>query len=147
MKNESLTAATGVRKWTNALMSESLRASNRSQVRTMKYIKRVYEANNIEELEDVHNNWDLFDTELCAALTRSATGTVDRELQLYQERCARRGIPVAGRAVLYIMLKRFELDGGQAMRVNLNALNALKHHGELEAYRDALDSMLTMMTI
>ena len=32
------------------------------------------------------------------------------------------------------------------MRVNLAALNALKYHGELEVYLDALDSRLTMMT-
>ena len=145
MKVDPLTSVAGLRKWTDALIAECCRASNRSKVRTTTYARSSFLTDCIESVEGIPKKWDLFDTELCAALLRSVTGGVERALQLYQERNARNGVPTSGRAVLFTILRRFELDYGQAMRVHISALNALRYNGELEVFLDALDARLALM--
>ncbi|CAK0819868.1 unnamed protein product [Prorocentrum cordatum] len=146
MKIDPLTSAAGLRKWTNDLMTECCRVSNRSKVRATKYVKSAFEADRVEDVEYIPKKWDLFDTELCSALKKGASGAIGRQLTLHQEKNARFGTPASGRAALYMILRRFELDSGKAHRVHLAALNALKYNGDLEVYLDALDARLALMS-
>ncbi|CAK0791463.1 unnamed protein product, partial [Prorocentrum cordatum] len=127
MKLEALPTAHGLRKWVNDLVSEACRCSNRSKTRTLKYLREVFFATDVETLE-----------------TDFGLG-VGREVQLYQERCAREIRPFGGRPVLYMILKRYEVNFGQALHVDLSTIQALKFSGDLEAYLDALDSRLSIM--
>ncbi|CAK0865136.1 unnamed protein product, partial [Prorocentrum cordatum] len=145
MKLEALPTAHGLRKWVNDLVSEACRCSNRSKTRTLKYLREVFFAADVETLETIPSRRDPFDTELASALRKVATGGVGREVQLYQERCAREIRPFGGRPVLYMILKRYEVNFGQALHVDLSTIQALKFSGDLEAYLDALDSRLSIM--
>ena len=145
LKLEPLPTSHGLRKWTNDLITESCRCSNRSKARTLKYVQEVFNATDVTQLEAIPSRWDAFDTELASALLKSASGAVAREIQLYQEQCNRELRPFGGRPVLYMILKRYELNYGQALQVDIAALQALTFKGDLEGYLDALDSRLAIM--
>ena len=146
MKLDALPTANGLRRWVHALVSEACRCSNRSKTRTLRYLRQVFFATEIAPLETIPPKWDPFDTELASALQKTATGgAIAREIQLYQERCSRELRPFGGRPVLFMILKRYELNYGQALQVDLSSLSALKFSGDLEAYLDALDSRLSVM--
>ena len=87
---------------------------------------------------------------LCYALTHKQKTRADdktkRELLLFQEEQARLGRPMSGRAALWHFLRRFHLDRGQALHVDISTLLALEFKGDLEGYLDALDAALMSMT-
>ena len=85
------------------------------------------------------------DTELASALKKVATGGAGREVQLYLERCAREIRPFGGRPVLYMISKRYEVNFGQTLHVDLSTIQAPKFSVDLAAYLDALDSRLSIM--
>ena len=53
--------------------------------------------------------------------------------------------PPSGKAALFIILKRYELNCGQALQVDLSALTALEFNGYAESYLDALGSRLSVV--
>ena len=58
-----------------------------------------------------------------------------------------RGEPLSGRAALYILLKRYEIDRGAAVQVDLSVLLALTYNGELELFLDKIDSVLAGLVV
>ena len=105
MKIEPLPHSGALRKWTNDLVSEATRCSNRSKRRTLRYLRVAFGSDCIEPLEAVPPKWDPFDTELACAMAKAASGSISREIQLYQESCTRQLKPVSGRALLHLVLK------------------------------------------
>lgn len=134
--------AGGLRTWINDLYVRACASSNRSEARTMKYIKAVESAKSIESLSTVRKHWDAFDTELASGVMKISKGATKKELILYQETQAKACLPMSGRAALWIFLNRYHIDKGQALQVDLAGLLALEYKGDLEAYLDLLDAKL-----
>ena len=104
MKIDPLPTATTLRKWSSDLLTEACRCSNRPKLRTTVFMREAFMADSIDGFETIPPKWDQFDTELCAALMKIATGASLRELLQYREACARRLIAVSGRAVLILIM-------------------------------------------
>ena len=112
----------------------------------MKFLMRAINARDISEVEVVSKRWDSFDTALNAGISKIAVGAVGREILLYQEQCGRNGTVATGLSLLYLVLKRYELDHGQALQVDYSILQNHKYNGRLEEFLDGLDSKLSNLT-
>ena len=99
-----------------------------------------------EELQTVSSGWDDLDTSLMAAVNKIAKGPVQREITMYREDLLQRGLPMSGRSALWILLRRFHIDMGQTLHVDLNCLMQLKFEGDLELFLDSLDHCLKNMS-
>ena len=86
--------------------------------------------------------WDDLDTELANAIMRIAAGSLCREILLYSESRRQVGSPVSGRAIVYLFLKRYDMDRGQVLHVDLAALIQLQYRNDLEAYLDDVENVL-----
>ena len=51
---------------------------------------------------------------------------------LYREQCERKMTTATGAALLFIFLRRYEIERGQALQVDLQILMAHKYQGNLE---------------
>ena len=109
-------------------------------------MKRAMNATSMAEDEKVSKKWDAFDTELSSALFQVATGSIGRELLLYREKCSHGDVVATDLARLLIVLQPYEIEKGQALRVDMEVLLAHRFHGNLEEYLERLDSKLSMMT-
>ena len=134
--------ACNLRPWLSKLQSDCMSASNRNKRRTQRFIRKIIEAATLEELEKVSKRWDSFDTEPSAAVFNCTSGSLTHELILYRETCERELRPASGMAHLHLMLKRYDIERGQALQVDTQVLLAQKYQGSLENYLNGLDAKL-----
>ena len=127
------------RSWVQTMYVKVCSASKRSKVRTLRWIKEVETAEEIAPLEVCSDKWDDLDTALAEAILKAAHSTLKRQLLVYQEAQTRRGLPLAGRAALWMCFDRFRLDRGQALCVDVTTLTELKFNGDLEGFLTAWD--------
>ena len=90
--------------------------------------------------------WDQFECELAAALSKITTSAIGRECQLYKEQALRSMRIASGREILVIILRRYEVDFGGALQVDVQSLLSLTWKGKLEEFLDAMDTRLSRMT-
>jgi hypothetical protein len=135
-------AASGLRAWIQTLYVRICAASKRNKTRTLKWVKECEHANHISELERSGKRWDDLDTALATAMVDIARGPLKRELLMYQEKQSKRGEPLCGRAAVFMMFRRFQIEKGASIQVDLNQLMCLRFNGDLEGYLDAWDDVL-----
>ena len=75
-----------------------------------------------------------------------ATGTLKRELDLYQDTQARQGRPMLGRAALHIVYQKFQLSAAVTRSIDLRTLMELRYGGDLEGFMRAWDSTIVAMS-
>ena len=78
--------------------------------------------------------WDDFDTALTEAVYNVATGPLLRDLFQYQQRRAKLGYALLGRAVLWHMYQRFMLNKDSGIEVFDNTLVHMEVHRDLEGF-------------
>ena len=117
-----LPSALGLRQWLATIEANCCAASNRSRARTLRYFRRILDASDVEELESLSKRWEPFDAALTVAVKKITSGAVQRELLLYYEACTREGKVATGAASLYMILRRYEVERGQAMQIDINTL-------------------------
>ena len=122
------------REWVQTLFVRVCSALKRSKIRTLRWIKEVETATSVDQLEFCVDKWDDLDTELADAMLSACSGTLKRELLIYQEQQTRGGLPLVGRAALFMCFGRFQLDRGQALSIDISFLFALKYYGDLEGF-------------
>ena len=130
------------RPWKLGLYEKSCSASNRSKERTLRYLRFVETCDAIAPLEKRPRKWEPFDTELCSAINSCARGPLKRELTIYQESRTNAGQATSGRALFWMLLKSFQLDLGQRLKVDIADLLGWKYKGDLGVYLDGLDQLL-----
>ena len=69
-----------------------------------------------------------------------------RKLMLYMEECTREGRRSTGAALLYMVLKLYEVNTGHLKQIDLITLMSLKWSGNLENYIEALEIKLTTLS-
>ena len=67
-------------------------------------------------------------------------------LLIYREEQTWRGHPLAGRAALHLVFKRFKLERGAAMAVGISILTQLEFGGDLEGFVLAWDYALMALS-
>jgi hypothetical protein len=117
-------------------------ASKRSQRRTLKWARQIQFASSPESLAKDNSRWEDLDTALAVAVLEIARGPVKRELLLFQELMLRKGEPLCGRSAVFILLRRYHIDSGTQMQMDLTSVMSLKYEGDLEIYLDKLDFIL-----
>ena len=94
------------------------------------------------DLENPSEKWDDLDTALATAILEISRGPVKREILMYQEEQLHKGQPLCGRPALWIFLRRYTIDKGQSVHVDLNSLLKIEFDGDLELFLDTFDHCL-----
>lgn len=134
--------ASGFRMWMQDLYTRVSTASKRNARRTLAWIKAVEASENISPLEISSRKWDDLHTALADAVVKVASGPLKRDLLIYREQLTRRGLPLSGRAALWMVLDQFKLERGPAMCVDITALTSLEYKGDLQGFLSAWDYCL-----
>lgn len=100
----------GFRRWQQELYVALRTASKRSQRRTMKWIKEVDNTEDVTTLDTPLRRWDDLDSALASAICHVAWGPIQRDLMTHQEKLAKHGRSLTGRAALLFV--RFSMDRG-----------------------------------
>ena len=102
---------------TSNLKLKLLAASSRSAKRTTKFIAAICKAVDVKELENLPSRWEDFDTELMLAVNAAVHPSTGRKLMLYMEETAREGRRATGAALLFMVLKLYEINTGILSRL------------------------------
>ena len=120
-------------------------SSNRSRMRTLRFIKRAETAPDPSVLLRISKQWEPFDSELFSAIMRCASPALKRELLQEQHKAISHAVPMTGQYALWLLIRRFRLQSGRATQIELTQL--LDHHYQvdLESYLDGLETILIAM--
>lgn len=124
-------------------------ASHRSIARTMKWIQQV-EAAKLEQLETPSRRWstrgwDHLESVFAEAVANAVSGPLLKEIQTYRLDRTRQGKSFYGRAALWHVFRKFQLEHCTAMAVDQNLMN-LQLHGELAAFMNSWDPCIMTMS-
>ena len=122
---DPIPTASGFRRYQLALYVKVCAASRHDGQSTMSWIQKV-EKSSLEELEVVDRRWEDLDVLLAQAVSAVATGTLKRELDLFQDPQARQGRPMLGRAALHIVYQKFQLSAAVTRSIDLRTLMGLR---------------------
>ena len=135
-------AAGSLRSWMGDFYVRLCASSKRSQKRTIAWAKQIMVAKDPEALAQTTGRWEDLDSVLSLAVLQIARGPVRRDILKFQELNLHKGEPLGGRQALFIMLKRYNIDSGTQMQLDLSKINTLKYDGDLEIFLDKLDYVL-----
>jgi hypothetical protein len=131
-----------LRTWLGDFFTKIQVSSKRSGKRTLAWARKVLYVNSPDELLKVSSRWEDLDSLLANSVMSIARGPLKRELLQYQEQLLQRGVPMCGRAAMYLMLRRYHIDGGTSMQHDLAHLMSLRYDGDLEIFLDKFDTYL-----
>ncbi|CAK0884153.1 unnamed protein product [Prorocentrum cordatum] len=111
-------AAAGFRIWVADVCTKCTAASNRSQQRTIRYIKGAEACGDPAALLIAPKKWQPFDAELFSAVMRYSAGELKRKLTTCREQCYKQGVDLA------LMTREFRGD----LSLCLDGLDAILEH-------------------
>ena len=98
------------------------------------------------ELEVPSTCWDDLDTVLLEAAVVIAKGPLARELYIYRDEEPGVGQALSGRAALWHLYQRFELDRGVALSIDLQTLVQLHFNADLKGFLANWDCCLMALS-
>ena len=111
----------------------------------MRWIPRV-EKKSLAELEAPSKRWDDLDAVLAQAVAAVVTGPLKKDFLLYQQDRPRVGQALSGRAALWHLYQRFEVDHGAALAIDYQTLIGLQFNSDLAGVLASWDACFIRMS-